>query len=213
MLPSISGTHICEKRKLEQLLQKVSEGATLYISTDNAVISGFKEIVGLKVIDSFEAQIKGILNVAGKSLPYMKSRNILLETRQAEVLLYDSENNPMLAVNKYGKGKIIYLNFSLENYLVDVHEAFDKGYEKLYELIFKEVLDKRIIRIDSDGVVYTIHKKDNGIIVVALNYSEKEQPLLLKLQSEYIITNCLYGETDKIKAWDGCVLFLTKTKN
>ena len=210
MLPSMSGAHVLEKEKLEQILANILDGATLYMSTDNAVLSGFEKLTGLRIKDSFEYQTENIVVVDNKELKMKRTRSLDLAPISANVLLRDIDGNPLLTVNSYGKGKIYYLNFSLENYLVDAHNVFDKDYEEIYKIIFSEQISRSIIDINNKNIVYTTHNVDDGQVIVILNHSAENQEFNLRLKDGYCLEECIYGEYNVIKAWDGLILKIKK---
>lgn len=208
LLPSIAENHILEKSRFEQLKQKVADGATLYISTDNAILSGFESLTGLKITDSFVAPTTDTVTVGGTTLPYSKQRSILLTPTAATVLLSDSTGNPLLTVHRYGKGKVYYLNFSLEDNLIDVENAFDKGYENIYKVVFKDLTETLPVTMEHPDVTFTLHSDGKKTTVVVLNHSGKDVHPKFKLHDGYEIEHVLYGDPQQIPAWDGAIFTL-----
>ena len=108
MLPSINGIRMMPVEKFRELKERVYNGADLYISLNNAVISEFESFSGLKIVDSSEYAKNVTVNVGGNSLTFFRKRNITFEPAGAKVLCCDNENNPFITVNNYGKGMITY---------------------------------------------------------------------------------------------------------
>lgn len=210
LLPSIQENHIIEKRAYERLLQKVHNGATLYVSTDNAVLSGFEKFTGLKIIDSFVHPVNQSVTVMGKNLQYTKDRSILITPTTATVLLNDLNGNPLLTVNEYGKGKVYYLNFSLEDYLIDKENAFDKDYDQIYKTVFSDLIDKQPIKINDKKVVYTVHPDGDNLIIVALNHSDQNITSVISINNAYAFDKVLYGDINNILPWDGVIFSIKK---
>ena len=113
LLPSVNAYQIMTKDKYEQLKGKVREGADLYISLDNAVLSGFEELTGLKVLDSYEFNERGSATVGGKKIEFSRTRNIIAEPTTAVVLARDDKDRPFLTVNEYGKGRVFFNSLEL----------------------------------------------------------------------------------------------------
>ncbi len=210
LLPSICHAHITDKRFLDALLDKVSNGATLYISSDNGILSGFEKITGLKIVDSYDRNENHVFNLCGKDISYNKKTCLLLEPTTAKILCKDESYNPVLSVNQYGKGKIYYLNFPLENNLIDVKGAFDSGFTDVYRTMFSDLLAKSIVKFSDPEIVFTIHVENEKIIVIALNHSDKTYPVQFAIHEDYRLDNFIYGNKNGIKPFDALVFSIIK---
>ena len=127
-----------QKFRYEELKNKVFEGADLYISIDNGILTDFESFVGLKVIDSYEHTENKVALVDGEQVSFSRLRNITVSPAGAQVLAYDNDNNPFITVNHYGKGRVFFVNAPLENNLVDMHNAFVGKTDLVYRKIFNE---------------------------------------------------------------------------
>ena len=56
LMPSVNSVTVLPKQRYEQLKKKVYEGATLYLSLDNGVLSEFEALCGMRIIDSYESR-------------------------------------------------------------------------------------------------------------------------------------------------------------
>ena len=205
LLPSVNGAHIMEKRRFDQLKQKVKDGAVLYISMGNAVFSGFEEFTGVKIIDSCDCQKNAKIRYLGKDIDLHTTLEFNLEVATAKVLAFDENGNPALTINDYGKGKVILLFYPLEDNLINEHQAFNKDYNLIYKGIFNDFIADNILTIDNDSVVVTYHEKKDGDTVVLINHSEADKKLNIKLKENCKITKVYYGKIDYIKAFDACI--------
>lgn len=211
IMPSINGITVMNKKYYEELKQKVYRGATLYISVDNAILSDFETLMGLRVVDSYENTETSEVTVDGENIPFNRNRKFVLEEKGATVLAYDSEKNPTIAVNQYGEGRVYFVNFPLENNLVDRHNAFSGGEERIYRKVFADYIDRFTIRVKGENVFSTYHCKDESVFVVAVNHSDGEQRLDVKYNG-YILEKIYYGDIEKIAAFDACVFKFKKEK-
>ena len=212
MMPSVCGNNIMPKEKYTELKERVADGATLYISNNNGVFTGFKELCGLEIIDS--GKFNDNLKVQYNSGEITFERNVRYNMRSvgAEVIAYDSMGIPAITVNSYGKGKVYYVNFPLESMLIDKNEVFDKDYYKVYEGIFKDKIDAHVVGIDNKDIGMTYHADNNGnTYCVAINYSSKEHRLELKLKDGYSI-DVMYGDMNIIKPFETSVFKLNINK-
>ena len=115
LLPSLTGNLSIHRHVLRELLHRVEEGATLYLSLNDSLLSPFTEITGLRVktrerrvhpvsVELDQGRIEGLWN----------DFRYLYEPVGAEVLVYDSENNPAFSRFAYGKGQICFAAFPIE---------------------------------------------------------------------------------------------------
>jgi len=209
LLPSINGITVMHKARYEELKARVRAGARLYISMNNGVLSGFEDLTGLKVVDSHESAEKRSFEVGGECYSINSVRQYELESVGAEVIACDSIGRPMLARNVYGKGEVIYLNIPLEESLIDGHNAFDGSYYKLYDYIFKGIIDNKPIKINGEGVYSTLHFDGDKAYAVAINYTDKEQAITI-IANGYSLSRVIYGSDKSVKAYDAVVLEFEK---
>ncbi|MBO5338978.1 MAG: cellulase family glycosylhydrolase [Clostridia bacterium] len=210
IVPSIKGVRCMFKDKYDILKEKVKNGATLYISLDDGILSGFEELCGVKVVDSFIHKTELSAELNGEVIEFEKARNLTLENVSAEVIAYDSENNPFITVNSYGKGKVYLVNAPIEASLIDKHNAFDKNTYKIYQAIFKKELDSYVAKSKNENVLLTLHEVENGYIVIAINHGGTDADFDLSIDSSYKIDKFYYGNDEKINKYDACIFRITK---
>lgn len=200
IMPSITGCHVLYTKYYEQLKARVRDGATLYISNNDAFLSQFEEVTGCSILEKEQAYRGGEFDLDGYKIPYNFSQRVKLVPNTAEVLATDNEGNPILVVNKFGKGKIYYLNFPLERMLTGMNRAFDSDTYRLYEKILEPVLKDKKVRKTHPKVGVT----ENGKIVTLVNYSnEAVDPGLVLNGVE--IDKIYRGSVNKIDACDALV--------
>ena len=209
MLPSINGIRMMPVEKFSALKEKVYNGADLYISVNNAVISEFESFSGLRVVDSSEYAKNVTASIGGKDITLFRMRNITFKPTSANVLFSDNENNPLITVNNYGKGRVFFVNAPLEDNLIDRHNAFDGGLEVVYKTLFADYISEYPYAVSDNDLVSTYHETENGAYVVVLNHTDKDKELEFSLKDGYRIENVLYGSKDKVKAFDGCIIKIT----
>ena len=206
ILPSINGIRMMPVERFNDLKEKVYNGADVYISINNAVISEFESFAGLKVVDSSEYSKNVTASVGDEDITIFRRRNVIFEPSTAKVLVYDKENNPFISVNGYGKGRVFFVNAPLEDNLVDRHSAFDDGLEVVYKTLFADYIRQYPFAISETELVSTFHVADDGAYIVVLNHTDKIRPLALSLEDGYEIENVLYGNINEVKAFDGCIV-------
>lgn len=186
MLPSVTGEIPLPLRTQKELLRRVREdGATLYISWNGALLSGFPDMMGAEVMANRERQCGQTVTVAaiGKKLPMQGQRKLVIGPVTAQVLATEENGDPALLCNCYGKGKIYFLGFGLEQTLCSETGAFEKPYYKLYEYLFKANIDSVVTRKNNPLLGITEHPLPEGSwAVTVINYGTEsvEEVLTLK---------------------------------
>lgn len=209
ILPSLLAFRVMNKKRYQQLLERVENGADLYISVHNSILSEFEKISGVKVIDSYVFNEKHTAEVLGEQVEFTTRRNYLVEPTTAEVLAYDDRNNPFITVNKYGKGRIFFVNGPVEANLVDMHHAFDGNNHLVYKKVFADYIENQPVKLSNEDLVYTYHPTEDGAYIVVLNHFAEDKEFTLELK-DLSVEKVYYGENGKIKAYDACVIKLSK---
>ncbi|HAL21080.1 MAG TPA: hypothetical protein DCP17_10035, partial [Ruminococcaceae bacterium] len=168
-MPSVHSGCPLYARYYNQLLDKVYNGAVLYVSNGDAFFNKREEVFGASVISSEDTYDSGTFTFSGSVIPYERYCKVGIEPTTAQVLANDGNGKPIFTVNNFGKGKIYYLNFPLEDMLSRQNHAFDGGAYKIYEYVLKELLEKKTVRKLNSKVGVT----ENGSIATVINYSNE----------------------------------------
>lgn len=210
MLPSLCNEAM-PLRTQNELLRRVSEeGATLYVSYNDAFVSNIELISGCRVKGNRERKAftdVGVPEIV-ETMPLYSKRELILEALEAEILARDTDGNPILTSRKYGKGTIYFLSVAPELCLADQTNAFDckdgKKYYKLYEYIIKKHLDCKVTDKSSPFIGITEHPVDGGYIITAVNYADREIDFELTLTCAPQSFKTLWGDIqnsgNKVKA-------------
>ncbi len=209
LLPSVNSFRVMPKENYLELKKRVYDGADLYISMDDGILSGFEELTGLKVVDSYLNHENGELVLDGEKIKFSRNFNLICENTKAEILAKDNEGNPIITLNRYGKGRVFFVAYPLENNLVDEHDAFSKNYACIYKALFKEHTEDYPVRVNNDNVVLTCHNDGENYVLVLLNHSDKRTVLDLSIKDNFYIAEVVYGSEDVIEAFDACIFKIT----
>jgi len=211
LLPSITGHYIMRRDIYIMLKEKVMNGATLYISNEQGILSEFCEITGMKVIDSCNVQDNLIVEKDIYNIAFKRSRRYNITPENATVLANDSKGIPAITVNNYGKGKVYYVNFPLESEMADENNAFDRSRYKLYREVFADKLKQVEIMTENQNIGITRHTCEDGrIICIAINYSDKEQVPGFLIKEGFKVKDVYYGNTEKITPFDACIFTISE---
>jgi hypothetical protein len=199
-LPSISGDASISGRRMKELLERVSAGASLYLSLQSGLLSPFGEYTGLSVISrekSDRTESVTVKNGGGDFvLPLYRVFKLNMETRGAEVLASDSSGNPVYTVYSYGKGKVFFLALPLETGLLSVSHAFDEEerYRDFYRPLKDSIPAVKAAQVLNVNIGLTEHPVDNSRrILVLVNYAPQAAEAKLILKEGWRIDRYYHG--------------------
>ena len=202
IIPSVTENKAIPKNRLDELLDKVSEGAVLYMCADTGLLRQVPEITGVEIHyrEAVDCEKKLVIN--GMELPIKTYYFYEAESITAEIVGTDENGKAVFFKNKYGKGYVYFLTLPLESYLSDKTGVFFKNNMPAYNLVYRELFKVAgIVRIcDSDNpfVRLTEHKKDeNSYYIFAINYNKKQETAQISISEDYRITKTLYGKAIK----------------
>ena len=208
LMPSATGQNPFSNDTYEKLKEKVYGGADLYISSGKLILEGFEKFAGLKVKDSSAFTETKTINLDGEKLNLWFAGQRIYEVTTATVLASDENGNPVITVNKYGKGRVFFVDAPIEANIAKAHNAFGDKNDLIYKTVFKDHINDLPVGIDTNDVVCTVHSDDKNTYLVAINHSSEEKELKINLKGNFETQKVLYGEENIIKAFDACVLKL-----
>lgn len=211
MIPSVNSMRMMPSYKLKELKKRVHEGALLYISNDDSIISEFKELTGVVINDSNTTYDSGEFELNGKKLPYCRKREYIITEKNARVISTDDGGNPLITVCEYGKGKVYYVNFPVETMLIDTAEAQETDMYEIYRMVFAGKIANHIADSDCKYIGITEHIADeNRAYIVLINYSDKTVETNLKLKSDYSAVDVIRGDINSIAPYETTIIKVLK---
>lgn len=201
ILPSVTGDAI-PKRTWNALLEKVENGAVLYISWHDAILAGFEKMTGMKVISSEmrqNTQVEISFPGMDTKISLCNGRRLNLALNNADVIGIESDGNPAFVCHTYGKGRIYFLTCPMEATLADQPKAFENtDYYKLYQLMFRDCTDRKITDRSSVELTVTEHPLGPDLCtVVAMNYG-LEKHYRLKVREGWTLKAVEYGKVSQL---------------
>ena len=183
LLPSLTGDAI-PKRTWRSLMERAKDGALVYVSWQDAVLSSFEAITGLRVQSNAaraEAQTQVDFPEMALRLTLSGPRRLaLLPLPETRVLGTEPDGNPVFAFHPYGKGGFYFLSFPLETMLADQPRAFDgTAYYRLYQCMFSAHTDRKVMARSLPELLLTEHPVSASVsTVIALNYGPETRHTL-----------------------------------
>ena len=203
IMPSIKSNSIAVGA-LNNLMQRVENGAVLYVSASTGILRNFAKDFGIKFVKMIE--LNSNINKCSFSdgeedfqldLPLVKKAEI--ELTGAKVLARTSDGYPIFVQCDYGKGKLFLLLSGVEEWLFNQPNAFEKGYRKIYALLAKNIKKQQKLCADNDFVTVTEHLLENGkrIAVVVNNQNKAVDTVLGNAEIKSVHYGNVYAKGNK----------------
>jgi hypothetical protein len=201
IVPSVSGINVITRHRWLELLERVRSGAALYLSLDNAMLSGFRETFGLE-IQTRSRRSTPVQFVLDDGLPFSlpSEFRLDLEPAGAEVLACEGDGNPVFTRFAYGKGQVYFLSAPIERALTSQPGGFHgpdaQAFWQIYARIAVEHMGSRAVRKDHPFLGLTEHPlNDRERVIVAVNYSPDPLETTLALAEGWQISETWRGST------------------
>lgn len=191
IVPSVIGDNCLYYRTFLDLTERVKKGATLYISSGGAFLSGFEALTGLCPDHcAAQAHTDEVTLPDGIQLSLFSTvMNPMIPTT-AEVVLSTKEGIPALSVNSYGKGKVWFLNYPIEDYAAKTPSAIYGGLHKIYSLMDLGNAE-RIAKKSDPYLGLTEHVAGEKRILVLINYEPEDRKTSVELLPGWQLENVL----------------------
>lgn len=193
ILPCVFDYRGLPKCQADLLDEKIRNGAKLLITYNGGVTRDFEKWTGLRIHGNEGVQNTINFNLEESVLTINRERNLLLESATAQIIARDQDGNIAIAVNKYGKGSVTFVNAPLETFYTKSYYPENTELYKIYENFFKE--KKQIVTLNNPFVFRTVHKLFNGKIGIMLyNFENEKNEIDFVLDDKYAIESVLFGE-------------------
>jgi hypothetical protein len=203
LLPSLCGNASLSRRRWLELLERVKQGAVLYVSHHDCLLSPFNEPFGLEVQTRQRrpSAVEIRVEESGGSFDFGLNAafRLNLKPTTAKVLGRETDGNPAFTCNSYGKGKIYFLSVPVELELTrmpgGLHTPDAPPFWKIYRTITDGLLSGRAVSKDNPLIGLTEHHlAQDQRIVVAINYSPDTQSPVLTLAPGWSPTKTWHGD-------------------
>ena len=223
LLPGLAGPSGLTVQRQDELLARVRDGASLYVSFADGLFQPFEPTFGLDV--QYRQQPMDNVPVTFPALPGEpvltgnSEFHLYTKPTTADVLGATPDGNPAFACNRIGQGKVYYLSFPVESMLSRTPGAFHgpgaQPYYRIYQHIAADVIARRAVRVDHPTVSVTEHPLDDGrALAVVINHGPDAASVPLDLTAPWRVAASWYGPspasgTIDLPGNDAAVLLLT----
>ncbi len=183
IVPSVNTIEGIPPVVFQELMRKVTAGATVFVSADSAMFSPFAQAFGIESTGWEDARGCSTVIFDGEKFPVNRHTRFLLQPTTAQVLACDETGNPVFTETKCGKGKFCFFSLPLERHVAEVSHATDLGYWKIYAWIAGEIIGRAPMKLNhAPQVTMTIHSLTPNDVFVTLQNNGEAKARLTKAE-------------------------------
>ena len=221
IMPSIDDNQAISRYRLLEILERVKNGASFYLSVGTGLFRMIPKITGVTFAYRKKNAGEEKVYIGGQELRLKADYIYTLEHYKAEALASADNGRPVYFKYRYGKGFIYFSTIPVEKYLAERINPFTDeapDYSVWYSVLKSEIPDKKVLNITAKTIRATEHiiNKTNRYAVL-INYSDKVSNAVLSLKKDWKISDVLYGKVHKLSAsigaCDAAVIKLSKETN
>jgi hypothetical protein len=180
------------------LMDRVRQGATLYVSLGDALLADARDWFGVEAQTRQQRRQPAQVQFAADSFEIQATYRLNLQSIGAEILAAEPDGNPVFTRYSYGKGTVYFLQVPLETYLSRTpgvfHEESAAPYWKFYSEFSRQARSGRAVEKSSPWIGITEHPRDEGYRYVSIiNYSPQPAAFPLQLKPGWKIAEWFHG--------------------
>ncbi len=184
VIPMCTGDCGIRRHTMCELIERVKKGAAMYLSLNNALLSPFSELTGVKVKTRSRRTCEDVVSLDGYDFHVWTDFKYVLESVGAKSLATTKSGEPAFTEYKLGEGRVIFLAFPIELWAATrpgvISGESSIPYYKFYEALGIENPAK-LAKSDSPYVCLTEHDVSDGRIVTVLNCSPEARTAKISL--------------------------------
>jgi hypothetical protein len=193
-MPGVTGDQSLYGYEWDSLIEKVENGAVLYISMDNCSLNHFTELFGAEVIGRELRNSPAIVDLNGEKFTITADIKTSLNIIDAEVLAREADGNPVFIRKKYGKGFCYLLTLPLEKSIGNISGAFHKpeqpAWRNFYAPLAEHIKERRRVFCNNPLVTLTEHPvNDEHCWVIAINNSPEVVAPVFDTNPQWFVEN------------------------
>jgi hypothetical protein len=202
LLPCLQGDCGIPRRVLMELIGKVRQGATLYISHRDAIIQPFRSLTGADVITRQASPDAGTIRLTGASGDWScmapSGFRLQLAAVEAEVLGSHSDGSPAFLRHDLGRGEVFFLNGALESAMSTTASAFTAPATaeawRIYDRIARRHRGTRVVGKTDPFISVTEHPvSETERLIVAVNQGSQLRTTGWQIADGWKTTAVLHG--------------------
>lgn len=176
IMPGVKGDVSLYGYEWDSLIEKIKNGAVLYVSMDNCALTNFTELFGVEVAGRELRSAPAVVELDGEKFTIPAEVKTILNVLDGEVLAREADGNPVFIRHRFGKGWCYLLTVPMEKAIGGITGAFHKpeqpAWRKFYAPLREHISARRRITCSNPLVTLTEHpESDNVCWAVAINNS------------------------------------------
>lgn len=174
LIPSVEGANCFSAEYLAKLMERVNDGATLYLSVGGGFTRNLWKDFGFHIINREYVENTDTVKIGCKKLNVKAAVTYNTEKTTATALAQNQDGKDVFFKAPYGKGTVFFLAYPLETYLYERMHVFEnEDYHLFYNEIKKCMKTEKTVSCNNKMIGVTEHKvNENERIIVATNYSK-----------------------------------------
>ena len=214
IIPGVTGDQSLYGYEWDSLIEKVKNGAVVYVSMDTCSLSDFTEFFGVEVSGREIRTAPAIVDFDGEKFTIPAEMKTSLNVLDAEVLACEADGNPVFVRKKYGNGWCYLMTLPLEKAIGNVPGAFHKpeqpAWRKFYAPLAEHISSRRRVSCSNPLVTLTEHPTGDDVCwAVAINNSNKPVTPVFNVNLQWTAEKT---ENIEIKPFTAKLLKLVKKK-
>jgi hypothetical protein len=205
LLPCVSGQAAIPRRRWLELLDLVRDGAVLYVSHTDGVLSPFNQVFGVEIQTRSRRTVETSFTLPESGEFHLSAPvRLTIQLDGAEAVGLETDGNPVFTHTNYGKGQVYFLSIPLEQALATLPGAFHtpdaQPFWEIYRQIFASVKTQRIASKTNPFLGLTEHPLDSTHrVIILVNYSPQEQVDQLTLAPDWQVKTAWHGNFAGLK--------------
>ena len=191
LMPCLMGDASISRHAMADILRRVRDGATLYLSMDGPLLSPFTEFSGLRVLTRAHAPQETDVVMDGVTMKLRREFRLHFEPVGASVLARTSDGDVALAVNTYGRGKVYTCAFPVELTMATQPGVVDDVDGHPCCMIYRRMrleADQRVVAADEPRLGLSEHIfADGSHAAVLINYRPETVSAPIRLKDGWSI--------------------------
>ncbi len=171
-IPSLNSSNAFGSDYINELMQKVADGAVLYLSLGHGFPRNLTDDFGFSIRTRKSCCSPDTLIIGDSELTLQGSVIYDVEKTTAECVAKNKDGQEVFLKSKYGRGTVFVLMYPAETYLYNKMDSFSNNpYYLIYDEIAKKIETTKVVSCENRMIGITEHPlNDAERIIVATNY-------------------------------------------
>lgn len=180
IIPSLSRD--TQLKFIDELIDKIHDGARLLITYDGGHVAPFERLVGFAVKGREASPKHRKFSLGGADFNLTTANNLVISPRVCEVLVSEGDDI-ILTRNRLGKGEVYFLNVNIESLYTDTYAPEDTELYRMYlDFLGGET---KPLTLDTKYASVTYHDYPNGDVAVLITKYTDDSEIGFRLNDGY----------------------------